>query len=53
MKTEVCEKKKILNFHKKSYRLKKKKIGQKKFQTFFFIKWIKKFRKRLNNEKIC
>ena len=26
---------------------------KKKFQTFFFMKWIKKIRKRLNNEKIC
>ena len=33
--------KNILNFHKKSYGIKKKKFGLGKFQTFFFMKWIK------------
>ena len=42
MKEDVCKKKYILSFHKKSYGAsKKKKIGLGKISNIFFMKWIK------------
>ena len=53
MKTEVYEKKKYYKLSQKKVTASKKKFGQKNIKHFFLWNGSKKFRKRLNNEKIC
>ena len=47
MKTEVCKKKNILNFHKKKLRASKKKFGQKKISNIFFYEMDRKNQKKI------